>query len=64
MTPSAGNDDEDYADQDPDADCFICGGEGYLYGGDMGDPLWYGEDESYPCYSCHGTGRRADMTVM
>lgn len=49
---------------DDEAECFICGGEGYLYGEDMGDPLWYDADESYPCYSCGGSGLRKDMRVM
>lgn len=52
------------SDFDDEADdCLWCGGEGYLYGDEMGDPLWYDADESYPCPSCHGTGLRKDMTL-
>jgi hypothetical protein len=54
---------EDSAD-DMDRDCFICGGEGFLWGEDMCDPLWYDDDEQVRCYSCRGSGLREDMTVM
>lgn len=56
---------EEYEEYDDgtEPDCLICCGEGYLYGEDMGDPLWYDADASYPCYSCGGSGLRKDMTV-
>jgi hypothetical protein len=59
--------DEDYDDDDSehlgeDDDCLICGGEGDVWGDTFGDPLWYDEDELYPCKSCGGSGLRKDMT--
>lgn len=47
---------------DEGCDCLICGGEGFVYGEDLGDPLWYDVDKSYPCTSCGGSGLRKDMT--
>lgn len=51
--------DDDYDDA---PDCLICGGDGYLFGEDMDDPLWYDADEVLTCTSCRGTGLRKDMT--
>lgn len=54
-------DDDDFYDDD--LDCFHCGGEGFIEGSEMGDPMWYDDDEWYKCFSCGGSGNRADMTV-
>jgi hypothetical protein len=48
-------------DDDMEPDCLICGGDGYLFGEDMGDPLWYSADEVVTCKSCGGSGLRKDM---
>lgn len=55
--------DHDDYDSEIEPDCLICGGEGFLSGEDMGDPLWYDDAKLYRCYSCGGTGLRKDMTV-
>lgn len=52
------DEDEDY--EDPELrDCLICGGDGYV---ESDDPLW-DDDDFVVCYSCHGSGRRKDMTI-
>jgi len=48
---------------DADDRCLWCGGEGEIPGDEMSDPVWYDEDEWYPCPSCHGSGLRKDMTL-
>ena len=37
------------------ADCDVCGGDGVLDAYE-GDPLWYDEGDTEPCYQCGGTG--------
>ena len=62
-----GEDEEEYEDReynDEERDCLICGGEGYVSGEDMNDPLWYDADEVVRCTSCLGSGLRKDMTWM
>jgi hypothetical protein len=54
--------DGDEYDSDIEPDCLICGGEGFVTGDTLGDPLWYDEDEVYVCSSCRGSGLRKDMT--
>lgn len=36
-------------------DCWSCGGEGWVSRHDE-DPLWYDEDDLYPCEVCGGVG--------
>ncbi|MGH9255364.1 MAG: hypothetical protein ACRD3C_12440 [Vicinamibacterales bacterium] len=55
-----GGDDDDGEERD----CIICGGEGYVFGEDMGEPDWYDADEVVRCTSCQGSGLRKDMTWM
>lgn len=54
--------DDDY-DGDPEAACLVCGGEQFLWGGEIGgyDFGWHDPDELYPCPSCGGTGHARDM---
>lgn len=35
--------------------CHECGGDGYVSRYEE-DPLWYDEDDLYPCHWCHGAG--------
>jgi len=57
--------DDDCDDYDPEGDeCWDCGGDGYVFGSELGDPLWYHDDELYRCPNCGGTGRKKDMTVF
>lgn len=37
--------------------------EGYFWGSELDDPLWYDADELYPCASCGGTNLRSKMTL-
>lgn len=50
---------------DDEADCGMCGGEGWFFGEDL--PTfsfgWHDPEKSYACPSCHGTGLRKDMTI-
>jgi len=49
-------------DLDPHDDrCNFCGGDGFVYGDELGDPLWYDDDESYVCPCCRGSGAAKDM---
>ena len=57
------DDDRPFTDRTDDERCYWCGGEGFIPGSEMGDPLWYDEDESYPCPSCYGSGLRKDMVL-
>lgn len=52
-------DDEDYNE---DLDCWQCGGEGLVDGAELGDPLWYDEDNFYKCPNCGGSGDAKDCT--
>jgi hypothetical protein len=54
--------DGDYEDFDDELECLSCGGEGYVSGEDLGDPLWYDYDSIYKCRNCGGSGLRKDMT--
>ena len=36
-------------------DCYDCGGDGVVSRHDE-DPLWYGEDDVFPCQTCYGEG--------
>lgn len=62
------NDDDDWPHDDDDygdglePDCLICCGEGFQWGYELGDPLWYDEYAVYPCTSCGGSGLAKDMT--
>ena len=57
---------EMYGDDDCDdgsrADCWRCGGEGYIDGEEMAeyDPLWYDSSEIYECNCCGGSGSADD----
>jgi hypothetical protein len=64
MMTEPDDDDRDDDDYDEERECFICGGEGYVYGDTLGDPLWYDADTLYRCTSCRGSGLRKDMTWM
>lgn len=55
-------DDDPYGD-DIERYCHWCGGEGFVSGDELGDPLWYDESEFYTCTSCGGTGNAKDMTI-
>lgn len=45
-------------------DCTWCGGEGYEWGSELGDPLWYDDNELYPCRACRGTGEREHQVLF
>jgi hypothetical protein len=47
---------------DGDADCFYCGGDGFIDGYED-DPLWFEPGELERCSSCSGSGRAKDMTI-
>ncbi len=53
------NEYDEFAD---DPACAWCGGDGFVPDDEMGDPLWYDENEFYPCSSCGGSGLAKDMT--
>ncbi len=42
--------------------CPNCGGEGWVMGDDLDDPLWYDPDAAYKCPCCHGSGDAKDCT--
>lgn len=46
-----------------DCPCTYGCDEGYMWGNELGDPLWYDDDELYPCPSCNGTGLARRMTL-
>jgi hypothetical protein len=49
-------------EQEPDEDCLVCGGEGWISGEDLGyDYGWIDPNETYACTSCGGSGRAKDM---
>ncbi len=55
--------DDDCDDYDPDGnECHACGGEGWVMGSELDDPLWYDQDESYRCPCCGGSGEAKDCT--
>lgn len=60
LAPADDYDDEDY---DPEGQCTWCGGEGFWFGDQFGDPGWYEAAETYPCPSCRGSGLRKDMVL-
>jgi hypothetical protein len=64
VTPPVINDGEPYRDDrdDFEPECLICGGQGWEWGCDLGDPLWYDDDEVVTCSSCGGSGLAKDMT--
>lgn len=64
MSQRAPEQDDPYLDDDydDDRDCWECGGDGFVEGADMNDPLWYDEDEFYDCPNCGGSGDAADCT--
>lgn len=51
-------DDDDYEDRR----CRTCGGDGFVFGDEMGDPMWYDPGEAYACPNCGGTGNAKDQT--
>lgn len=54
-------DDEDFMG---DLACTWCGGDGDVWGSELGDPLWYLPDHLYPCSACNGSGRRKDQWLF
>lgn len=42
--------------------CFTCGGEGWMFGDDFEDPMWYDKEEIYRCPNCNGSGLARDQT--
>lgn len=59
--PAVEEHDDDYEGHQ-DRDCFTCGGDGYVMGSDLDDPLWYDYDEVYKCPNCRGSGNAKDQT--
>lgn len=54
---------EDYQEYDEyERDCQTCGGDGYVMGSDLDDPLWYDDGEVYKCPNCRGSGNAKDQT--
>lgn len=51
-------------DDDDDYECWQCGGDGYVSGDELSDPLWYDDDETYICPCCGGSGLAKDCTYM
>lgn len=49
-------------DGEYESDCMTCGGDGYVYGADMDDRLWYDDDEIIRCPNCRGSGSASDQT--
>lgn len=55
--------DYDYDDLDPEYyNCHYCGGDGFMFGCDLDDPLWYDDDTAYKCPCCLGSGNAKDCT--
>lgn len=48
---------------DQDRACSRCDGEGFQWGSEFNDPLWFDAEELYPCASCRGSGLAKDMTL-
>ncbi len=55
-------DDYEAEDFDPESECLICGGEGWVTGDTLMDPLYWNVDKAYTCRSCGGSGLAKDMT--
>ena len=49
-------------DLDRESDCHVCGGEGLVWGSDLGDPLWYDPEELHDCPCCGGSGDAKDCS--
>lgn len=52
-------------DDDENADCSYCGGDGWGIEGDTwdcDDPLWISPGTVRKCPNCHGSGQAKDMT--
>lgn len=64
MEPAKQQAEEFPEDQWDDAEdsCFTCGGDGYVMGSDMDDPLWYDDNEVLKCPNCRGSGHAKDQT--
>lgn len=63
MTTTERDADED--DYEPDGECLMCGGEGFV---ESDDPLWDGWDEDgapnlVRCPSCLGSGLQENATL-
>jgi DnaJ-class molecular chaperone len=58
-------DDDYYYDDDylaEEDDCHYCGGDGFMDGSELDDPMWYIEGTMYPCPCCNGSGLAKDCT--
>jgi hypothetical protein len=53
---------DDWEHDDGQDHCHFCGGEGWVMGDDLDDPLWYDRDAAYKCPCCHGSGDAKDCT--
>ncbi len=62
MNNRAQDDDEDFFD--PDAECSVCRGEGYVWGDELYNPLWYNVDKLYECRCCGGSGLARNMSYF
>jgi hypothetical protein len=60
--PEPVHEDSETYDDGREPECLVCGGDGWQVGCDLGDPLWYDDDEVVTCSSCGGTGLAKDMT--
>ncbi len=49
---------------DPEAGCSECGGEGWISGDTMYDPICYDPNKIYECRCCGGSGLAKDMTYF
>ena len=56
------DDEYPWDDGDPEPQCMTCGGEGFVFGDELDDPLWYDSGEAYSCPNCSGSGLRKDQT--
>lgn len=56
--------DELYPEDDDRAECWRCGGDGYIDGAELADhdPLWYDAEDFYTCNCCNGSGNADDCT--
>jgi DnaJ-class molecular chaperone len=54
--------DEDEWPDHLDRDCQTCGGDGFVTGYDMSDPLMFDDDEILVCHNCRGSGHAKDQT--
>ncbi len=59
-------DDDFECDDGSRAECWRCGGDGYIDGEEMAerDPLWYDRNEVYKCDCCGGSGSADDCTYF